>query len=1300
MVSNAGLNPGPVTELARTDLSRIAQGGSTLPENEIISMVHSAYTGQVTTPAPSGHPGLFGMVGNFFGDITTDVRSFMPGLVHEGADIINPRKWAQVPGAISNIKMDSIPDFARSIAAVPIFGNLIPGTFALSAGLSGFERHPLNFALDLLPYAAEGSKLATAGLDVADRPALAALQEGHPLKALADASGLTKKFDQMLTSSGTLSQFAYMPVWRKFSELTRIYARKFGEGTVQELRNIGILSKSISNEEAARLGWEAAHYDPRYEQPAVHVDPSQVLAAKGDHQLAFGNVPTGRDVIAYTVGPEATPVDKAAIYFDPQQAAQYVPEGLDPSQFIQQVRVDPKDITMTDTTVTGKNLIPNMRDGQPIYYSPSHVKMLKGVRDYVNTHRALSVEKLKTKKGESPNVYLPDPVTGEARVYPRDSAMFKAHATMQAKNETRVAAETKVRHLQQQVEDKAREAQGQTERYVNFGESEAAAAQRPPTVPSVEQLHQASQGLILQGMAGENRDVFDRLDRAFSSGQPVRVKNAAIQAMNVLRRDPMHDPAELAYLQYIKEKANGLTSRIELAQNKARKAVRAYNELQTAQQGLQAASMAAEVATKDYYDTALSTPPDVAHPLLQDQAKGVAQRMLQQKLFKDVTELRTQVQGAGLTEAIQQAFNEYKKLAVKVTDATSKEELSTLVGEDTFQSVMKQTFADWTQMIKAGYDPIWIHQVDPTHYEHMTFGRIRPLPDRLYEPGQHKERIFDFTPQVLDIRAALTDMAAEYLRQEATKQYLDWMVNSSGAVHKAEDLRADLEKRYPNEPALVASHLKQDWVPFEPSQYIKDYKHAELFIPRTISDGFHKLMQGDRLPFKAERDPIHRVWKVSVLTGPRHFVHIAVGGLVMVGLQDPGAFTELAHPLALLKMAREGVVPREFAHLIDPEVAAQLRKGQYEEMISQIMESTDSFVATPDHVMQLRAGKKLGEWWRASNLRKGLVNTEEAINKFENNLTDMYRAATFIDQMKHGATNEAALAHVNKVLIDVDNMTPFEQTVLKQIFPFWTFTKHILRYVLSYPADHPLRASILSKLALNIEAGNTSGDPGKLSKLLMIGGTDALGNVTSVDISNANPFRSMASIFSMAGFFQGLAPEYQLALKKMGFNTLTGTPSLAANFTYDQYAGTNVPQKTPMNLFDFVGTFIPEADIIDHYFLFTDTMRTLKTRDPYAYNKLLYQELNLPFIISPININDVRAKAAAMQFRDAQDAVANAFKTGNTDTLRRFDAVPWNGRLYPADQVANYIDNYDQMFPGIAPKAVVRKPRVPRVKAL
>ena len=38
---------------------------------------------------------------------------------------------------------------------------------------------------------------------------------------------------------------------------------------------------------------------------------------------------------------------------------------------------------------------------------------------------------------------------------------------------------------------------------------------------------------------------------------------------------------------------------------------------------------------------------------------------------------------------------------------------------------------------------------------------------------------------------------------------------------------------------------------------------------------------------------------------------------------------------------------------------------------------------------------------------------------------------------------------------------------MRQIFPFYNFYQHVMRYAVQYPIDHPLRVSITAPLARN-----------------------------------------------------------------------------------------------------------------------------------------------------------------------------------------------------------------------------------------
>lgn len=1316
MIQGRGLNPSPVTELAKTDMQRLASGGSPYPEQQYISMIYSAYTGQVTTPpSHTADWNPLELVNQVKNDISTDVRSFLPGLVHEAADMINPNKWNELGDRLSKFKIGDPSTMAKEIRALPIVGPLVPGTFAASASWKDIAEHPLNYALDVFAIAAPTGQLAAMPFEVGDSAALSFLQEGHPLKAVADATGVRAYVDRSIASlPGPLAEFANMPVWRKLSDLTRVYNRKYAEGSLAELQNMGLISKTMSTDEAAQLAYDALHFDKRYEQPASAIDAQQVANAQGDVN-ALTSATSSEDVAAYTVG-TAMPLASDTIFFTPEDALKSVAStakaaGLDPQSLIQKVRVNKHAITSDHKgNYKGTGMVPfNNRDGTPIFYSTKKSQQLQNIRTYVNKHRSpREINRLAKQKQVAHDLVVLPGKHGQPMTYRRDSIPARAHEKLHAEATHINSLSRKNQRDQAALQRAAMEAQGLLqEHYARFGESAADAAARSATYPTLVNLANAMESFVQNGKKGANRVAYDALEKALMTKNFDKIE-ATLRGIKLREaKDPTH-MAERSYADYALNQMKSLRTRERHARSIFSQLKRGELAKKESAARWINATTSYKAAEKDFYDKLAANPVDESYQLIDEQIRGQLQQNNLRQYLADVNaiqsktatgSLKAKVQVAGATTAISQLRQAYEMLNSRIEQAGSRAEMVQAVGTDTLKPVEETALKDWAQMQQAGYDPIWLSQVDASHYEDFAYRSIRPLPDRPYIPEQEINRIFDFSgPGVLDIRMQLTHMAAEWLRQEATDQFTNWLINDSKVIVKRSALVDDMTKRY-KDPALIRDHLKEEYAPFDAKKFTGHDMGLdpgdEWMIPRGVAEGFDRLMKGNRLPFAKVTDPLHRVFKFSVLTGPRHFVHVAVGGLVMMNLAEPGATLELLkRPVDIIKYARTGEWSPEIEAAIGKQRLAQLgdiRKGNYEERI-------DEFMDISDRVMQHNAGvgigRIIGGWWRKSSAREGIVSATQKLNNFENVITDMYRTATLLDQIKHKATNEEAMAAVNKIFIDVDNLTPWERSSLRQIFPFWTFTKHILRYVLTYPSDHPLRASILAHLAQQIEEDQGSGDPARLSKLFMLGTPDALGNIQTVDISNANPFRSMASIFSMQGFFQGLAPELQVGLKAgFGFDPITGLPTFRPHLTYDAYSGTNKAQAEPLSIFDFAGAFIPQIDVIDHYMLFTNQMRQLRKTNPEAYTRSLFQALNLPFIVAPINVNDVRAKAAAAQYVDASQAVADALRTGNTDTLLRFVAVPFEGQLYDSQQVANYIDNFHRLFPQFAPKAIMKKPR-------
>lgn len=1333
MIQGAGLNPAPIQELARTDLTRLVQGGAPLGETEITSMVYGAYTGKsATAPSITGQNGSdnnpFHWIGNAVKDITTDVRSFPEGIVHEVADIFNPHKWSQIPTDLANVASDfpNISKAAKDFGLTPIIGPLVPGTFALSAGWSGFTKHPLNFLLDILPYADNVGKLATMGVDVAvedaAHSAMSSLKAGHPFQALMRATGAEAQLTQMLLKSGGgLAEMALMPVWGKYNALARVYSNWLVKNAMDELVSAGILHKHMSLDERVAITQRALNFDPRYMKRAATLNPANISLEKpatmGEHVGEDIRVWTNPDQSLVAAGGA---VDSTApVYFSEQDARQAMlnefPPGT-PQEVIDNVAPPvagraPYDAFTAPADAskpwTADRIIPWADSkGDEIHYTPQEAVVndageltggsLYAVKQY--SERYTNVQKIadeakRSRAGREPDSLILTDKNGRGGIYKRDDPPYKASQKVaeNAKkvNDAKHAAADVHKQVQQQQSIVRKYA---TEHYRRFGESDTQAAGRAASLPTVAALKMAAIDWIVQGIGLDPpiRGAFYRLKEAFDSGNITNVRHA----LENLRRRVKDDPTQLDYVKYLQEQSKGLGGldvQAHAAQAKLGRLLAKQQQIGVDLGEIQKAHMSSIKELQDAFD---QNPPSAGFHMIEQQVRA----RVRQQLTKDFIARASELQATGIAAALadmQKVFLEQ----LKIVQEGSKEQLMSLLNPEdaakAFAAIETDAMRDWTQMVKAGYSPIWVHKINTDWKNRAVFGSIRPFSTGYLSEAEAK-RVLDYEPMEMDIAAILPATAFEFLRAESSKQFVDWMIGSSGAAKTEEALAADLRRRHKKwDESRIATEIKDNYVDFKPKDFAEGYDPAAKYkMPKALKEGLDRLHRGSRVPFKKIEDPLMRVFKISVLSGPRHFVHVAFGGMVMQTLDSPMATLEtLSHPLELWKAVRSTNPedwPERIRNLADPQwMREQILQGNYEDTVGGLF--------------QVQGGKRFSEmlydsFAEGSFSSADIIHQGErflaSLNNIENTITDMYRLATFLHDIKHYPTAEAALQHVHKVFIDVDNMTPFEQLTIRNIFPFWTFTKHILRYVLSFPADHPIRASILSKLAQGVEAnGKGWTDPLRLQRLFFLGAPDHHGNVLTADMSNLNPFRSMSSIFTMTGFLSGLNPGIQTGLRMIGINPLSGTPSLHTNFSYDAYVGKRVATRPKLNPFDYVSAFVPEVDIADHFLLFTDTMRELKKTNPEGYARSFWQAMNIPFAIAPINVFDIRAKAAQGQFLDAQQAVADAMRTGDTSRIRTFDAVPFEGQLYDANQVANYIDHFDQLFPGLAPRATIKKPR-------
>jgi len=524
---------------------------------------------------------------------------------------------------------------------------------------------------------------------------------------------------------------------------------------------------------------------------------------------------------------------------------------------------------------------------------------------------------------------------------------------------------------------------------------------------------------------------------------------------------------------------------------------------------------------------------------------------------------------------------------------------------------------------------------------------------------------------------------------------------------KAEDEWLNLLKTSPDKaPKSWKEYftiMYKDWQLFDYTKHLPpNSRHISITdkeVPMMIHKRDLELMQkmNDFIDNSATRawDKGLGVFRNAVLTfSPRFFAHIALGGaFFLLGVTDPAIFR---YSQEAFNMVRNKDYKLGMAHGTTGYEAQQASEKLYE---------ASSF----HQFHNVLAGNTLGRLWNEAIAKrlhldtavKGTEKTLHGYHHFLEGLSDFYRSLAYLqgkakasrrlekygdvglnaqelaDAKNYGLTAEeyAGVKLANKILADNSTRTPLERTIIRFVMPFGGWTKHVLRYVFQFPADHPLRANFLSNLAEQAYEDDKNGLPQYMFHMLFFNNPDINGNVTGYDFRQWNPLRDVANYFTLAGFMAQLNPVFTGTLSAMGINTLTGGPELYPTLTYDSFHGTMQVQqpsnKTPLSLLE---SYIPEVGALDHFLKLSNYTRSLARFDPAAYRQQLFTSLNFPWMPQHINIKQIIGKQEMDRVNELKSLVTTAFQTNDMTPLASLQGpFPYNGWYFSRGQIKDII---------------------------
>jgi hypothetical protein len=407
---------------------------------------------------------------------------------------------------------------------------------------------------------------------------------------------------------------------------------------------------------------------------------------------------------------------------------------------------------------------------------------------------------------------------------------------------------------------------------------------------------------------------------------------------------------------------------------------------------------------------------------------------------------------------------------------------------------------------------------------------------------------------------------------------------------------------------------------------------------------------------------------------PRFIAHIEFGGSLLVAFRaSPLVFKFLPDAYRMVKEGTHDVLRgRSTQYGTDTDIQYQSIEGL-----------TKAF--------NKAGGKQLGVMWLQHLMDKlGLDPTKisswlqvipTATFKLTTFTTNMQRAVVYLDgaakaerrgwildesgkrvDITPERAHEEGMRAALRTMGDLREMAPFEREVLTKMMPFYGWTKHILKYVASYPMDHPYRAMFLSNLANMNSEDVPSGLATRIQLLFFLGQPDADGNVTAIDARALDPLRDVANYASWSGFFSALNPIFTAPFATVDPNLIFGTNVLYPNVTYNTLYGTDQASASG-NLLTAAEQYVPQIGALDAALALSSQYRNLRRTDPTAFINTITTALGIPFTPETINVKQMAAQNEIKRYHQAADAAAQAWSSATSGAqllsmLKGYPTVP------------------------------------------
>lgn len=615
------------------------------------------------------------------------------------------------------------------------------------------------------------------------------------------------------------------------------------------------------------------------------------------------------------------------------------------------------------------------------------------------------------------------------------------------------------------------------------------------------------------------------------------------------------------------------------------------------------------------------------------------------------------------------------------------DEVKALIPMGQWNAITRSGYEFIDALKTQGYDPVFTTAINPRHVTSIEQGVVRSDLSRYASIAAEHATQGILTNHIYNVWLAIPKEASDIYYQQAVRTFIDdfmmqrtltyaqiieqsktYFLSRTGVDQGDDVARANawiIQNRYtewdPSNMLGMESSIRTTGTRNNSTVFIK---RSDLgLIQNTFKDLDYNMKKAWSTAMNA--------YRLGVLyASPRYAAHITFGGGFMTALR-------MEHPLVdTVRYFREAW---NFSH--DPnQMPLLMSRGVAEQDLR------GNLVSDPFSVHNFYVGRKIADMTvQESMLKTGLSRVEAGLSIYKNALehvSNAQRALSFLAakarataaDMTSDVLAEARLWNLkpeevigaraaNKALADMDVISPFERAVfMRYAFPFYGWARHILRYVLTFPSDYPLRAGIINALSMQA-IGEGANLPDYLDRLLFLGAPNQEGNVSVLDYRQWNPFRDVANYMTWGGIVSSLNPVIASAFSSaFGVDPVTGGPDLYPELTYDSFYGSSSSPAGENYFSALLQQFSPQISTLTQVMSKTSTMREEAYDNPAKLPYLIADSLGVPWVPYTLNVKQEQIKASNDQYAVASAAVHQALVQDSTAPIAGYSGLlPYSG---------------------------------------